>query len=152
MRQLKTQSEIGVGTFLVCVEKNAKDLRYNRVYRVTNTKDGGKYVTLDAGLVLPDNNIDHLSNVWLTVKDRFVLAGDSRVKQSVTFIVKERGYNQKPCFPLTPTGLQQDRSKKPSGGARVSVIVSPNGQYRGCLLYTSPSPRDGLLSRMPSSA
>ena len=23
---------------------------------------------------------------------------------------------------------------------------------RSCLLYTSPSPRDGLLSRMPSSA
>ena len=28
---------------------------------------------------------------------------------------------------------------------------SPAGT-RGCLLYTSPSPRDGLLSRMPSSA
>ena len=26
------------------------------------------------------------------------------------------------------------------------------GWVRGCLLYTSPSPRDGLLSRMPSSA
>ena len=29
------------------------------------------------------------------------------------------------------------------------------GEYvaiMGCLLYTSPSPRDGLLSRMPSSA
>ena len=26
------------------------------------------------------------------------------------------------------------------------------GQCEGCLLYTSPSPRDGLLSRMPSSA
>ena len=25
-------------------------------------------------------------------------------------------------------------------------------EFRGCLLYTSPSPRDGLLSRMPSSA
>ena len=24
--------------------------------------------------------------------------------------------------------------------------------FRSCLLYTSPSPRDGLLSRMPSSA
>ena len=24
--------------------------------------------------------------------------------------------------------------------------------YDACLLYTSPSPRDGLLSRMPSSA
>ena len=25
-------------------------------------------------------------------------------------------------------------------------------ESRDCLLYTSPSPRDGLLSRMPSSA
>ena len=30
-----------------------------------------------------------------------------------------------------------------AGGARIQ---------EGCLLYTSPSPRDGLLSRMPSSA
>ena len=27
-----------------------------------------------------------------------------------------------------------------------------NEEFVGCLLYTSPSPRDGLLSRMPSSA
>ena len=26
------------------------------------------------------------------------------------------------------------------------------GEGMACLLYTSPSPRDGLLSRMPSSA
>ena len=25
-------------------------------------------------------------------------------------------------------------------------------EFNSCLLYTSPSPRDGLLSRMPSSA
>ena len=34
-------------------------------------------------------------------------------------------------------------------------IVDLNEDVRrrtGCLLYTSPSPRDGLLSRMPSSA
>ena len=30
-----------------------------------------------------------------------------------------------------------------------SIEVEENGI---CLLYTSPSPRDGLLSRMPSSA
>ena len=29
---------------------------------------------------------------------------------------------------------------------------SQTGQDLACLLYTSPSPRDGLLSRMPSSA
>ena len=27
-----------------------------------------------------------------------------------------------------------------------------DGLSKSCLLYTSPSPRDGLLSRMPSSA
>ena len=27
-----------------------------------------------------------------------------------------------------------------------------NAEVKDCLLYTSPSPRDGLLSRMPSSA
>ena len=32
------------------------------------------------------------------------------------------------------------------------VLRDPNAWYHICLLYTSPSPRDGLLSRMPSSA
>ena len=31
-------------------------------------------------------------------------------------------------------------------------VNTPIGQFSVCLLYTSPSPRDGLLSRMPSSA
>ena len=30
--------------------------------------------------------------------------------------------------------------------------AAAQGLVAGCLLYTSPSPRDGLLSRMPSSA
>ena len=30
--------------------------------------------------------------------------------------------------------------------------IVPEPQLGSCLLYTSPSPRDGLLSRMPSSA
>ena len=36
---------------------------------------------------------------------------------------------------------------KVNGGAIINTA-----SYSGCLLYTSPSPRDGLLSRMPSSA
>ena len=31
-------------------------------------------------------------------------------------------------------------------------IITPDRIFYNCLLYTSPSPRDGLLSRMPSSA
>ena len=37
----------------------------------------------------------------------------------------------------------------------VDFVLSHDGVadlFSGCLLYTSPSPRDGLLSRMPSSA
>ena len=42
------------------------------------------------------------------------------------------------------------------GNLRTVCIQCPGNQeinkFEGCLLYTSPSPRDGLLSRMPSSA
>ena len=37
----------------------------------------------------------------------------------------------------------------PAGGVLGEIVVADGGT---CLLYTSPSPRDGLLSRMPSSA
>ena len=41
-----------------------------------------------------------------------------------------------------------------SGGKTLNYVTRHNlGNYTNlCLLYTSPSPRDGLLSRMPSSA
>ena len=52
--------------------------------------------------------------------------------------------------------------KNNNGGGNDTIRVSANDQalvrkklqnrFNGCLLYTSPSPRDGLLSRMPSSA
>ena len=35
---------------------------------------------------------------------------------------------------------------------QLDTLKSENRSLRSCLLYTSPSPRDGLLSRMPSSA
>ena len=38
------------------------------------------------------------------------------------------------------------------GGTKESVAVVEPALLTLCLLYTSPSPRDGLLSRMPSSA
>ena len=36
-----------------------------------------------------------------------------------------------------------------TGSGTELAMIRP---YHPCLLYTSPSPRDGLLSRMPSSA
>ena len=45
----------------------------------------------------------------------------------------------------------------PISSAIFQYILNPTSSmsmllFIGCLLYTSPSPRDGLLSRMPSSA
>ena len=34
----------------------------------------------------------------------------------------------------------------------LGVFAADDANADTCLLYTSPSPRDGLLSRMPSSA
>ena len=39
-----------------------------------------------------------------------------------------------------------------SGKSTLLRCISRLTDATGCLLYTSPSPRDGLLSRMPSSA
>ena len=39
-----------------------------------------------------------------------------------------------------------------AGLLRDPYILENLGAAMACLLYTSPSPRDGLLSRMPSSA
>src|SRR5664279_6146754 len=37
-------------------------------------------------------------------------------------------------------------------GTFLGDFADPAAHFQVCLLYTSPSPRDGLLSRMPSSA
>ena len=44
-----------------------------------------------------------------------------------------------------------ERKEGPMRGFCDTLVLVPNKE-EVCLLYTSPSPRDGLLSRMPSSA
>ena len=49
-----------------------------------------------------------------------------------------------------------DRSVDQAGACHANAVLEVFLRWpairRSCLLYTSPSPRDGLLSRMPSSA
>ena len=52
-------------------------------------------------------------------------------------------------MPPTP---QTPESSSQHGRARLRENEKPVSTSSSCLLYTSPSPRDGLLSRMPSSA
>ena len=52
-------------------------------------------------------------------------------------------------IPTVEIHISNVRERQP--WRRISV-TEPACVYQICLLYTSPSPRDGLLSRMPSSA
>ena len=47
---------------------------------------------------------------------------------------------------------QADETTKGTPADEFSFTENDMRNYMDCLLYTSPSPRDGLLSRMPSSA
>ena len=64
-----------------------------------------------------------------------------------------------PTFAITSSGLVRDlrtgalHNGHFHDGYRMFNLTSPTCRKSFlCLLYTSPSPRDGLLSRMPSSA
>ena len=55
----------------------------------------------------------------------------------------------------SPGGITVELAKKLAAESQreARFVTWPTaGQVVDCLLYTSPSPRDGLLSRMPSSA
>ena len=53
---------------------------------------------------------------------------------------------------LEHTGGAQVGGRDDAVGAIDAVVVHAAGRIGGCLLYTSPSPRDRTRSRMPSSA
>ena len=58
---------------------------------------------------------------------------------------KERGLYDKGNATTQYVKLQEEAGE-------LAKALLKNDQPEVCLLYTSPSPRDGLLSRMPSSA
>ena len=66
-------------------------------------------------------------------------------KEIIDTAIKQSGGRWKPSpgliYPLLGRLLEEEL-----------IEEAKNGKYQVCLLYTSPSPRDGLLSRMPSSA
>ena len=55
-----------------------------------------------------------------------------------------------PAWACTP---EEATAKREQLAQEVTRLTEQNpAKAKDCLLYTSPSPRDGLLSRMPSSA
>ena len=67
--------------------------------------------------------------------------------ETVDFIVEER--NGKKNMFIEGIFLQGDLKNR---NGRMYPMETLRREVQSCLLYTSPSPRDATLSRMPSSA
>ena len=77
---------------------------------------------------------------------RSELEGDAEVLSVWTRLVRQRG--RQPGVDAQLAVAQVRSSALNWWGESLMALA----QRQNCLLYTSPSPRDGLLSRMPSSA
>jgi len=75
-----------------------------------------------------------------------------KLTKMATFCYLVGDESSKTCALIDPafdTKKILDEVKK--GGYELTHVINTHC-HSDCLLYTSPSPRDGLLSRMPSSA
>ena len=72
--------------------------------------------------------------------DRFVV-GQNKAKKAVAVALRNRWRRQALTDEMRDEVLPKN-----------ILMIGPTGVGKTCLLYTSPSPRDATLSRMPSSA
>ena len=80
----------------------------------------------------------------------------TRLLVIILFFVSPSFADRVNVFEFTEAELADLQVRKVRGAdnkTEYSVGSNDNGNYlKACLLYTSPSPRDATLSRMPSSA
>src|SRR5664279_5253077 len=76
----------------------------------------------------------------------WALEHKDEIKQKVSGLVTDISL-------YVPLPVSKTKAGGGGGGGDRDKLQAPKGALpKLCLLYTSPSPRDGLLSRMPSSA
>ena len=114
----------------------------------SETHDGPSHTIADAAQLFGE---DHLTRRFAA---RFAPVFE-RIAQGAVEREQKRELAYAPVEWLREAGYTKLRVPKEYGGEGVSLtefltLVTRLGE--ACLLYTSPSPRDGLLSRMPSSA
>ena len=117
-----------------------------RKFKTDPVSDELIYKILDAAVRAPNGG--NLQNwVFIVVKDQ-----DIRDKLGVIFKKASEKYSERSLNPVNSVDVKPKSWNLTDNINEVPVLLIPCIKHSGCLLYTSPSQRDGLLSRMPSSA
>ena len=91
-----------------------------------------------------------LDNSVLSLAMRYsVLNGGKRLRPILVYLVGEIGEASEESLNILAAAIELIHCYSLIHDDLPSM---DNDDLRSCLLYTSPSPRDGLLTRMPSSA
>ena len=102
-----------------------------------------------------------MSSLQMPKVDSSILSSKDKIVSDMGSIINPKNVLSHPdeLRPFETDGLTAYRKMPlavvmPETVAEVSKILKycNENKIKVCLLYTSPSPRDGLLSRMPSSA
>ena len=90
-----------------------------------------------------------------TLADVLEKAGDQGLCEGITACPMACDPSCRSAATLHETTAGSLTEASSTGGAATRLLMAKpksSKKKKNCLLYTSPSPRDGLLSRMPSSA
>ena len=130
------------------VKMNDNDVLFTLTFRATTATQLSEVLSLSSRYTVAEayNSNEDLYNVALNFNGTTVTADGFKLYQNTPnpFKAETRiGFN------LPEAGTVTLRIFDVSG----KVLKQVNGDFaKGCHLYTSPSPRDATLSRMPSSA
>ena len=107
--------------------------------------EGGSAVGITANLSLDDLDDVNIESARISISNNFAAGEDELIFTDQSGI---SGSFDAATGILTLTGSASVADYQ----AALTTVAYNNTSDNPCLLYTSPSPRDGLLSRMPSSA
>ena len=131
-------------TFTSKLSKQGSNFKYVKHIKSVVSEDSGHVKFLDNMVRLEENeNLDQALNRM-----------EEESKQVLSFgeIIEEASGEEQPKeeAPVEETSSEESKDEAP---VEESTEEAPaEEQPKDCLLYTSPSPRDATLSRMPSSA
>ena len=100
------------------------------------------------------------SNYEETENDEEIVVEDMTKMEALRKIIEElKGLDKDDIQSLVNEMMKKDDEEdedededEKSESTKADLLKKIAEHFKSCLLYTSPSPRDGLLSRMPSSA